>query len=419
MKRFASVGWLAAASVVGLVAALGWGVRCESGDWPQILGPGRDGQAAGESIEPWAGEPKLKWRVACGAGYAGVAVSDGKVLLWHRVGDEECLDCLDAADGKRLWRAAFPASYRGGVDPDKGPRCVPVVTADRVIVYGAAGNMHAVKMSDGKPIWSRGLRDDYDAEDGYFGFGSTPIVVGDVVIAAVGGRDGAGIVGVKLADGKTLWKGTDEKANYSSPVLIRDGNEDRVLVVMSLRGVMLRPETGELLGRFDFGRRGPVVNAATPLVDGSRVFVTSSYGIGCRMVDMSSDPPRDLWKSQEVISSQYATPVRVGDHLYAITGREDIGDAGLLCVRFDDGEVAWEQPGYGTAHLIAAGDRIIAQKTDGKIELFAAEPKAFRSLAVGALPEGTYKALPALSNRVLFCRRGTSSREGELLAIGL
>lgn len=390
-----------------------------AGDWPQVLGPSRDGQAVGESIPVWNEPPAIRWRVSCGAGYAGAAIAQSKVLLWHRQGDEELLDCLSSNDGRRLWRAKFPAIYRGGVDADRGPRSVPVIDGDRVFVYGAAGDLHAVAIANGDPLWSRQLRTEHEAEDGYFGAGSTPIVVGDQLIAVIGGRDGAGIVAVDTRDGKTRWTATDQEAAYASPVTMQVDGKTRVIAVMRLDTVMIAPETGEVLRQFDFGVRGPTVNAATPLVDDTQLLVTASYGVGCRMLDMATDPPTDLWKSRDVISSQYATPVRCGDWLFAISGREDMGNAGLVCARWSDGQVAWRRPDFGTAHLIAAGDRVLAQLTEGRLELFAAQSDGFQPLAKTDLPPGTYRALPALAEGVLYCRRTISATEGELLALEL
>lgn len=403
--------WAAGAGLISQAAT--------AGDWPQILGPNRDGQAVGETIAPWSEPPKIRWRASCGAGYAGVAVADGKVLLWHRRGSEELLDCLAATDGRRLWQARFAAIYRGGVDADQGPRSVPVIDGDRAYVYGAAGDLHAVAMSDGRAIWTRQLRTEHRADDGYFGAGSTPLVVGDRVIAAIGGRDGAGVVAVDAGTGKTLWTATDQEAAYASPVTMRIDGQTRVVAVLRLSTVLLDPEKGQVLRQFDFGRRGPTVNAATPLVDGTHLLVTAAYGVGCRMIDMATDPPTDLWKSRDVISSQYASPVRSGEWLYAISGREDLGDAGLLCARWSDGQVAWRREDYGTAHLIAAGDRILAQATDGRLELIAADPEAYRRLAEADLPAGTYRSLPALADGVLYCRRTQSATDGELLALEL
>lgn len=388
-----------------------------AGDWPQILGPNRDGRTAGETIAVWSRPLEVRWKASCGAGYAGAAVAGGKVFLWHRIGREELLDCLDAKEGKRLWRTGFEAVYRGGVDADQGPRCVPVVAGQRVFVYGAAGDLHAVNHSDGKPLWTRKLRTEYEAEDGYFGAGSTPIVVGQTLIAAIGGRNGAAVVALNVEDGKTRWTAADEDAAYASPVTMRIDDKTVVAAVMGLNTVLLDLETGEVMRRFAFGRRGPVVNAATPLVDQSRLFVTASYGIGCRMVDLAPETPTDIWQSRDVISSQYASPVRSGDYLYAITGREDIGDAGLLCVRWADGKTSWTRPDFGTGHLIVGGDRVLAQLTAGRLDLFAADRTAYKQLATADLPPGSYRSLPAFSDGTLFCRRTISSTEGELIAL--
>jgi len=405
--RFCSVLLLACVLICPAIA----------GDWPQILGPGRDGQTAGETFDVWNKPPEMRWKVPCGAGYAGAAVVGDRVFLWHRIGREELLDCLNAKDGKRLWRAGFEAVYRGGVDADQGPRCVPVVDGNRVFVYGAAGDLHAVNISDGKPIWTRKLRSEYDAQDGYFGAGSTPLVVGQTLIALIGGRNGAGVVALDVQNGKTRWTASDEEASYASPVTMQLDNRTVVVAVMGLNTLVLDLESGNIVRRFDFGRRGPVVNAATPLVDGTRLFVTASYGIGCRMVDLKTETPTDIWQSRDVISSQYASPVRSGDHLYAITGRQDIGDAGLLCVRWADGKTTWTRPDFGTGHLIIAGNRVLAQLTDGRLDLFAADPTAYKRLATADLPPGSYKSLPAFSGGTLFCRRTISSTEGELIAL--
>jgi outer membrane protein assembly factor BamB len=222
---------------------------------------------------------------------------------------------------------------------------------------------------------------------------------------------------LNVEDGKTRWTAADEDAAYASPVTMRIDDKTMVAAVMGLNTVLLDLETGEVMRRFAFGRRGPVVNAATPLVDQSRLFVTASYGIGCRMVDLAPETPTDIWQSRDVISSQYASPVRSGDYLYAITGREDIGDAGLLCVRWADGKTSWTRPDFGTGHLIVGGDRVLAQLTAGRLDLFAADPSAYKKLATADLPPGSYRSLPAFSDGTLFCRRTISSTEGELIAL--
>lgn len=390
-----------------------------AGDWPQILGPNRDGLAVDETVSAWENAPKIRWRTKCGAGYAGAAVSDGKVFVWHRNDKQETLDCLATDDGRSLWQANFPAIYRGGVDADRGPRCVPLVSGDQVFLYGAGGDLSAVAVSNGTTQWTRQLRTEYDADDGYFGAGSSPIIVGSTLIVAVGGNERSGLVALDTQSGKTRWTAVDQEAAYASPVAIEIEGQTRIVAVLRLQTVMIDPASGKILGEFDFGQRGPTVNAATPITRDGKLFLTASYGVGCRMLDMNSTPLKNTWNSDDVISSQYVTPVLIDQWLYAITGREDFGTGELLCVRWSDGEVAWRRPGFQTAHLMGLGNKILAQRVSGQLELFAAEPKAFRSLATMDLPAGTYRALPAFSDGTLYCRRNLSSTESELIAVEL
>lgn len=390
-----------------------------SGDWPQVLGPNRDSQAVGEAIEPWKEPPAVRWQFNCGSGYAGPAVAGDNVFLWHRRGNREVLDCLRKNDGSIRWSVDFPATYTGGVDPDMGPRCVPVVSGDRVIVYGAGGHLHAVSINDGKVLWSRDLQADFGAQEGYFGSGSTPLVVGEILIVEAGSRNGAGIIGLSLADGTERWRNLDSEASYASPVTIKLDGQTWVAAPLRLSTYVIDPSTGKVRSEFKFGRRGPSVVAATPLVDGSQLFVTAAYGDGCRKMELSGLEPKNLWTDEQVISSQYVSPVRVGDFLYAITGREDYSDAALNCVDWNNGKQRWIESDFGTAHLIAINERILAVRISGQVDLFAADPQSFQPLAATKLPEGTYRALPALSDGLLFVRRTQGSTRGQLVALDL
>ena len=130
-----------------------------AGDWPQILGPGRNGHAINETLaDNWARQkPVRQWNVKVGEGYAGPAIHGRHVLLFHRLQGDEVLTCVSAADGKKLWETRWPAAYAGGVNSDRGPRCVPLVHKNQVFVFGAAGDLHSLVLEDGKKLWSRKL----------------------------------------------------------------------------------------------------------------------------------------------------------------------------------------------------------------------------------------------------------------------
>src|SRR5215510_13962617 len=89
-------------SIRGMMAlALVFGAQAIAADWPQHLGPGRDGIYAGPPLnETWgASGPPVVWRRPVGQGLSGPIVVQNRVILFHRVGDRETVDALDAADG--------------------------------------------------------------------------------------------------------------------------------------------------------------------------------------------------------------------------------------------------------------------------------------------------------------------------------
>ena len=346
-------------------------------DWPQIHGLHRNGVAADEPI---VSEPRQSWRFPVGQGYAGPAVVDSVVYLFHRVDDVERLDALDLETGKRLWKVDFEATYRGGINPDAGPRCVPLVHQDRVILFGAAGVAHAVDRKTGAKLWTRDLYGDYGAQEGYFGAGSSPIAVDDRVLFNVGGRPSAGLVALSLSNGKTLWHATDEGASYSSPTVASVRGNPSVVFVTRYNAVAINPQNGKLAFRFPFGRRGPTVNAATPIVIKDRLFLTSSYQVGAALLNLRS-PERSIWENDRSMSSQYNTPVAKADFLYGIHGREDLGSADLRCIEIGTGRVIWSQPDFGVANLILVGERLLAMTNEGELIIAKASPSQYSEIS--------------------------------------
>jgi outer membrane protein assembly factor BamB len=394
------------------IAALASAVTAAASDWPQILGPNRNGEAAGEQLaDKWpASGPKVLWRFALGAGYAGAAVMGNRVVVFHRVESSERIQCLDATSGQSLWKADFPATYRSGIDPDTGPRCVPLISGDKVFAFGAAGDLYAVNLADGKTFWSRALYADYGGDEGYFGAGSTPVIAGGQLLVNVGGR-GAGIVALNPATGKTVWQATNEAASYSAPTVVNANGSEKAIFLTRLNCVLVDPAQQKVTTLFPFGQRGPTVNAATPLIFGDRLFVTASYGIGAVLASFDGQTATKIWSNDNTMSSQYATPVYRDGLLYGIHGREDVGVAELRCIDAATGKVQWSKSGYGVAHLILAGSRLLIQKVDGHLALALATPEAYRELASARITDAPTRALPALSNGRLFVRAGSGGGE--------
>jgi outer membrane protein assembly factor BamB len=414
---------------LGFVAGLFLSLELRA-DWPGLLGPSRDGHAAAGSKISGKPEKELRpiWELSAGQGYAGAAIQDQKGALYQRDGNEDVLRLVDLKDGKVQWRASFPASYRQGIDQDKGPRSVPQIADDCVVIQSASGCIHCVELASGKVRWSRELRKELNADEGYFGAGNTPLVSGGLVIVNVGGKkQKAGIVAISILDGKIVWAATDADAGYASPILYSrkatDGTETQLAIVptrLTTYGMDL--QTGQVRWEFPFGQRGPTVNAATPIVlRNGHVLQTSSYGIGYVSAAIQADRVEIVRQGDE-LASQYATPVSVGDYVFASDGREDGGVGTYKCLQPDSGKVLWEEAGMPVCHTIAIDGNpetlLLIQGVDGRIWSVPASDRGFKPIWQTRFPAGKYRALPAFSeNRLLV--RNSSGTDGKWMCFEL
>src|SRR5438874_2450114 len=93
-------------------------------DWPQFLGPQRDGTSPETGLATtWPAKgPPLLWQKEVGEGFSGPVVAGEKLILFHRVMDQEVIECLSAGDGKALWKNAYATSFEDGYRKGNGPR---------------------------------------------------------------------------------------------------------------------------------------------------------------------------------------------------------------------------------------------------------------------------------------------------------
>lgn len=383
------------------------GVSCTNataGDWPQILGSQRNGIAAGEKLRPTWSSGKLTpaWTVDCGSGLAGVAVANSTVVLFHRSG-EETLSAFDAETGKPRWKQSYGTSFEAQIVDDDGPRAVPTIADGKVFAYGAAGRLIAVDFKSGAKLWDRETHKEFGAPGGYFGAGSAPLVEGKLVIVNVGGPKGAGVVAFDSATGKPVWQTSNELASYAAPVMATLGGQRRALVITRFQFLGLDPANGKETFRVPFGARGPTVNGASPVLLGDNALLTASYGIGAKLVKLTPNQAEIVWED-EVLSSQYTTPIVYEGKIYGVDGRQDGGPVSLKCIDPATRKIAWEQPLSQYATLIAADGQLLVIQTDGDLRVVALDATKSIERAKLKLLTGTTRALPALANGRLYVR---------------
>ena len=388
-----------------LVAVWATGITAVAQDWPQFLGPRRDGTYTGPPLaDGWtAGGPTRLWERQVGAGFAGPVVVGDRLILFHRIEGREVVEAIAAGTGETIWRYDHPTTYRDDFGFDEGPRSVPVVVDGRVYTFGAQGQLHAVDLETGEGIWSQDTRAGYGVRKGFFGAAGSPLVENGRVIANVGGRRG-GIVAFDAVTGEELWTATTDEASYSSAVGATFGGRRHALFFTRTGLVGLDPESGAVLFRKRWRSRiGASVNAATPLVVGDLVFISASYGTGAAVLRVDGSTLVDEWLGDDMMSNHYATAVVRDGVLYGYHGRQEYSPS-LRAVDLRTGEVYWSEDRFGGGTLTLAGDRLVILRESGELMLAEASPDGFTQVARAQILPGVVRAYAALADGRFYAR---------------
>jgi outer membrane protein assembly factor BamB len=406
MRRFLLTGAACVALAAGAAAQ----------DWPQFLGPSRTGVYTGPPLaETWGADgPRALWRKTIGAGFSGPVVVQGRVIIFHRLKNEEIVDAIDARTGAAQWRYAYPTAYRDDFGFDEGPRAVPVVADGVVYTFGAEGQLHAIDLAKGTRLWSVDTKQRFEVPKGFFGSAGSPLVEEGRVIANVGGPK-AGIVAFEAKSGKVLWAATDAGASYSSPIGATI-NGRRYAIFLTRAGLAgLDPATGEVLFQRPWRARiAASVNAATPVVVGDLIFISAQYGPGAGVLRLEGSTLTPLWTSDDALSNHYATSVHRDGILYGFHGRQEFGQS-FRAIELRTGKVRWSEERFGAGTVTLAGDRLVIVRENGELVLAPASPDGFKPLARARILPGLVRAYPALSGGVLFARNDSDT----LIAVDL
>ncbi|MFM7059310.1 MAG: PQQ-binding-like beta-propeller repeat protein [Planctomycetota bacterium] len=356
-------------------------------DWPQFLGPQRNGVSAetGLAGSLSAGTTKTLWQVPLGTGMSGIAVRDKHAYTLFQTDTEQFAIALDAASGKQIWKTPLAPAYENSMG--NGPRATPTVAGDRVFVYTGEGILAALQATDGKTLWSVNVPKSLAGQPNEYGCSCSPIVVGDLVIVQSGTVSAA--TAAWYADsGKLAWKSGSSNAGYSSPTLATLVKKEQLLVFNAAGAAGLDPKTGRELWNFPFPTEYDC-NTATPVVLSDReVLISAGENHGAVILQLtaagSGFTAQAIWESlgkDSKLRAEWQTHVIHDGHLYAL---DNSGSAGpitnLVCIRLTDRTTVWQKPRFGKSNLILADGRLWMTNMQGELILVESSPKAFRAL---------------------------------------
>jgi len=310
-------------------------------DWPQWRGPARDGKTEGfKAPDTWPKELTRNWKVTVGEGVATPALVGDKLYVFARTEGAETTTCLDAATGKELWKDKYDSLGASGPSSGfSGPRSSPTVNDGKVITFGVRGVLSCLNAADGKMIWRK---DDFKNATPKFYTASSPLVADGLCVAELGGGDNpGGIAAYDLASGNEKWKWTGDSPAYGSPVLMTVDGMKLIVAMTETKIVALTANDGKQVWETPFAVQGRGYNAATPIVDGQTLIYAGS-GRGVTAVKLAkkgdSIAATELWKNVDN-SVMFNTPVLKNGFLFGLSAGND-----FFCINAKDGKTAWTAP---------------------------------------------------------------------------
>jgi outer membrane protein assembly factor BamB len=409
-------------------------------DWPQWLGPHRDGiwRETGMLDKFPKGGPRVLWRKEVGGGFTGPAVANGRVYLMDRQGlslpkgkeapdktgleGKERVLCFDAANGNLLWKQEYDCRYR--IQYPSGPRATPVVHQGKVYVLGAMGDLVCLDAVKGTIHWRKNLSEEYKCKPPLWGYAAHPLVNGNNVICLAGG-EGSAVVALDKDSGAENWKAlTVREIGYAPPMVFDAGGVRQLIIWHTEALTSLDPKNGKVYWRVKFpdgDPERPGITVATPRLDGDLLFVSSPHH-GSLMVKLDKDRPAAeiLWKGKsndlarpDGLHNLMGSPVLKDGHVYGVC---NFGE--LRCLAAATGKRVWEHQTMprkslaATTFIVPHFDRFFLFSDEGDLIIARLTAKGYEEIDRAKVIEPTLFSRgrdvvwshPAFANRCLYVR---------------
>jgi outer membrane protein assembly factor BamB len=349
-------------------------------DWPQWRGPERNGISKETGLlKAWPKEgPKLLWQVNdIGYGYSTPAVVGDRLYLVSNEGmDNEFVQALDVQTGKRIWSQRIGNVGAQEQKPNyTGARSTPTVDGEFLYVFSSDGDLACLAADTGKVRWQKNVRTEFGGEPGIWAYAESPLVDGDVVVCAPGGKD-ASLLAVNKKTGEMTWKTAvpgGGMAGYASTIVVEATGIKQYVQFLKQGLVGVDAKTGNFL--WHYGKTADTnvgMNMQTPIAADGLIYCAARPGSGVvRLKADNGGVAAEQVYMERGLPNAIGGAVQVGGYLYGTSGGE------LVCAEFSTGTVKWRDGCVGNAAICYADGCLYIRGEDGEVALVEASPKAF------------------------------------------
>ncbi len=412
MKKKLFTALLAAVSTAALaqVTPYGWRGPQHSGYYPDK-----------GLLDQWpATGPQLVFETNdAGKGYSSPVVVGDRIFLTGMNDDQtqEVLNCYDLK-GKKLYTAAYGNPWQQSY-PET--RTTPAIMDGKVYVISGMGEIVCLNAADGKILWKVDGGTKYERKTGNWGTSECPLVYDDKVIYTPCG-DQTTMVALNRHTGEEVWKTRPlgEKSGYVSPIMIEYKGKRQIVGSTSLNAFGVNPETGEIQWTFDnwgpryTGKQSRWENIApnSALYSDGKIFFCHGYDINGFQLKLADDlnAVSVTWRT-ETLDTHHGGYVLVGGKIYGSNWINN-NDGAWCCIDWETGQTDYEEKwtgGAGKGSVIAADDKLfIYDERRGFVGLVNANPEKFDVVSKFRVEQGSgpYWAHMHINKGILYLRHG-------------
>lgn len=376
-------------------------------DWPARRGPNANGISKEKnwSVPDQGSRIQPLWKTNVGVGFSTVTTEGNKVFTMGNVEGTESIYCLDRTDGHVLWRH----SYECPLDDrffEGGPTSTPTIDRGMLFALSRQGDLFCLETTTGRLVWSQNVHETTGLRIPGWGFAASPVVDGERLLLGVGE---SGVL-LEKRTGRILWKSNDADAGYMTPQIFEHDSKRYAIIASGKHYQCVDLETGHVQWKHrwltTYG-----CNAADPIIDGNRLFISSGYGRGASLLSYSHDKAEVIWSNKEM-QNQLNSSVLIAGSLYGFDGDEG-SEVLLKCIDIENGELRWQIEGFGAGSLIAADNQLIILSESGDLIFAPVSPNGLNPSAKIKALDGRCWTVPVLSNGRIYCRNAA----GDLVCI--
>ena len=399
--RYLRASWMASFGIIALTGL------ASAGDWRQFRGTDTTGVAEDASLPvTWSATENIAWKVSLpGRGLSSPIIIGDRVFLTGSSGyrqDRLHVFCFDAKDGSSLWERQFTATGRTS-SHSKMCNATPTPASDgqRLFALYSSNDLICLDL-DGNLLWFRGLTYDHPNVSNSLGMASSPVVVGDTLVAQVENDSESLATGVDVVTGVSRWTmKRPKRANWTSAAILNKGptsDEDLVLLQSSEGLAAVRPQTGTVAWNY---KEGASTIPSSVVSDG--VVFIPSQGITAIRPPTGSENIEVLWRVGK-LGPATPSPIVYQGRLFSVNG------AGVVtCGDTKTGDEKWKLrlTGPFSGSPVAAGGHLYFFNEKGEAHVVKPGDDQGELVSTNILDD-TILCTPAIANGAIYVRSDKS-----------